>query len=190
MDNTFPTPEETNITEIAAETVPGCLNIKMPFCEVFVSDDDCDPKLIEYHYKPGDLLYRINRTQYDTIECYYTEEEYRHAHDPKDCFEVQNEGKGCIIDDSPICNLMLDERDCTVSYTRAYCDERLLELNKQVGDSLPGIWNSHKNQIDCFYTLEERSRFLKKHELECKSGFKDLDNICFAQRKNNSVSNY
>ena len=104
--------------EIAAENKTPCLKVSGPFCEVIGSESECDPKLIENHYKPGDELYWVNRTQYDTIECYYTEKEFNESHKPGECSELQNEGKGCIIDDSPDCNLMLDE-NCTVTFTRA-----------------------------------------------------------------------
>ena len=40
------------------------------------------------------------------------------------------------------------------------------------------------------YSGTPEMRQLAKQYSKCKSGFKDLDNICFAQRKNNSVSNY
>lgn len=172
--------QNVKVSDTQTQEKPICLNIDKPFCKVFESEGDCDPKLIEYHYKAGDQLYWINHTQYDTVECYYTEEEYNQNHDPKDCSEIQDNGKGCIIDDAPDCNLMLNGDDCTVSPTKAYCDERLLELNKNIGDRLPGIWIEKDKKIECFYTKEERNQFLKKNKLKCNFEYKDMNNICIA----------
>lgn len=163
---------------------PPCLKASGPFCEVSISEGACDPKLNEHNYKAGDTLYWINHTQYDTIDCYYTEEEYNKDHDPKDCAELQDNGRGCVIDDSPDCNLMLDGDDCTVRYTRSSCDERLIDLNKGVGDKMPGVLikntNSQNETIECFYTEKERNQFLKKMNLKCSSKLEDKDNICKA----------
>ena len=161
----------------------SCLNVDKPFCKVFESEGECDPKLNEYHYKAGDQLYWINRTQYDTVDCYYTEEEFNKDHNPSDCSEIQDDGKGCIIDDSPGCNLMLSGDDCTVSPTRSSCDERLLELNKNIGDTLPGIWIEKDNTIHCFYTKKERDQFLKHNKMKCTSSYMYMDHICMVKLK-------
>ncbi len=166
----------------AKNDVP-CLKATGPFCEVIQTDDGCDPKLIEHHYKVGDTLYWVNRTQYDTIECYYTEKEYNDSHDPEECAEIQDEGRGCVIDDSPDCNLMLDGDDCTVQYTRASCDDELLKLNKDVGDTVPGIWFAKDEKIMCFYTEKERNKYLKDHKLKCKQKMGDKGHICVTDAK-------
>ena len=160
------TEEPAKTHEMAVENKAPCLKVSGPFCEVIESDGECDPKLIENHYKPGDELYWVNRTQYDTIECYYTEIEYNESHAPGECAELQNEGRGCIIDDSPDCNLMLDE-DCRVTFTRASCDEKLMELGKNVGDSVPGIRFADQKKMECFYTEKERQQYANKHKLKC-----------------------
>ena len=155
-----------------------CLKVSGPFCEVFVADSDCDPRLNENNYNPGDTLYWINRTQYDTIECYYTEQEYLDNHNTDDCSETQDEGRGCIIDDSPECDLWLNEEDCTVVYSRAACDPKLVDMNKSTGDKLPGIWYSGENKMECFYTKNERQKVLNKNRLKCLNNNDMGENIC------------
>lgn len=164
-------------TESVAEPAP-CLTVRGPFCEVFVSDGDCDPRLNEHHYKAGDTLYWINRTQYDTIECYYTEEEYNRDHDPKACAELQDEGRGCIIDDGPECDIRVDPDDCVVVFSRAACDEELIDLGKTTGDKVPGIWFAGDKKMECFFTDEERNGFLARNHLKCRQDDSFEDNIC------------
>ena len=155
-----------------------CMKVSGPFCEVMISEDECDPKLVENHYKPGDTLFWVNYTQYDTTDCYYTEQEYNDNHNHKECAELQNEGRGCVIDDSPLCDVWLDADNCTVVYSRSACDEKLADLNMAPGDTVPGIWFPDRKKMECFYTKDERKNYLKKHHWKCENSNVFGSNIC------------
>lgn len=180
-DTTQATDIAQSATESTTETDSPCLIFTLPLCEVVASDTNCDPKLNENHYKVGDQLYWVNYAQYDNTDCYYTEEEYNNNHNHDDCTELQNDGRGCIIDESPACNLVLDE-NCTVTYTRAYCDEELLNLNKDVGQTVPGVFNESDGKTECFYTEKERRKYLKSKGVKCQP-HPTMDNLCVIQPK-------
>ena len=42
--------------DAAEEAKVPCLKVSGPFCEVMASENECDPRLIENHYKVGDTL--------------------------------------------------------------------------------------------------------------------------------------
>ena len=166
-----------------------CLKVNA-ICGVEVSTEQCDARLNELNYKADDALYSVNYAQYDMMKCFYTEEEFKAELGDAKCTnsEFLADGRNCIFDkDVPKCQMMLNGDNCEVKFTRASCDERLQDLNKDIGDLLPGIWFAYEQKLKCFYTEKERKAYLEEKKLDCQLIMAGKDHICITVSETGEV---